>query len=113
MPRGEHLRRIPRAERARRLGQTPLSPGEASETLQVRGPEGVVQALKALPPAERGKVAGLGLVARDYWDDPEKMKRELAEIAELLYRLEDLPRPVRWLLARLGVRLPPILEEGA
>jgi hypothetical protein len=105
MPRGEHLRKIPRAERARRLGQTPLSPGEASETLQVRGPEGVVQALKALPPAERGKVAGLGLVAKEYWDDPEEMERDLTGLADLLDRLEALPRPVLWLLSLLGVRL--------
>jgi len=78
MPRGEHLRQIPRAEGARRLGQTPLSPGEASETLQVRGAEEVAQALKALSPEERGRVAALGLEAlKRGVEDPEALAQAL------------------------------------
>jgi len=72
MPRGEHLRRIPRAE--------------------------------------RGKVADLGLVAKEYWDDPKEMEGDLTELSDFLYRFEALPRPVLWLLSLLGVLLYLKLE---
>ena len=38
MPRGKHLRNIPREERVRRLGQEPLGPGEGNEPVQARAP---------------------------------------------------------------------------
>lgn len=64
MPRGEHLRRIPPEERARRLGQEPLAPGEASELVQVRGPVETLDQFRSLTAKERGEVVQLGLWAR-------------------------------------------------
>ena len=61
MPRGRRLQQIPREDRARRLGQEPLEPGEASEPVQVRAREGVLNRFKDLSTRERGQVVALGL----------------------------------------------------
>jgi hypothetical protein len=101
MPRGEHLRRIPKETRLRNLGVKPLEPGEEAQLLQVRGPAEVVQALKALSPEERGRVAGLGLVAlKRGVEDPEA----LAQALEDLKLWGRLPGVVRWILLRLWGR---------
>jgi hypothetical protein len=95
MPRGEHLRRIPKETRLKNLGVRPLGEGEEARPLQVRGPGEVIQTLKALSPEERGKVAALGLVALEHGvEDP-------AALGQVLEGWSRLPRAVRWLLARL------------
>jgi hypothetical protein len=81
MPKGEHLRRIPKETRLRNLGVKPLEEGEEAQLLQVRGTEEVVQTLKALSPEERGEVAALGLVA---------LKRGVEDPAALALALEAL-----------------------
>jgi len=126
MPRGEHLRRIPKETRLRNLGVKPLEEGEEAQLLQVRGPAEVVQALKVLSPEERGRVAALGLVALKGGvedpealaqaleaaplgrvateagvRDPEELKESLEQLAEFWEFWDRLPGAVRWILARV------------
>jgi hypothetical protein len=56
--------RLPKAERVRLLGQTPLEPGEASVMVRIRAPRKIIDALLKLTPGERGEVVRLGLEAR-------------------------------------------------
>jgi hypothetical protein len=53
--------RLPKAERVRLLGQTPLEPGEASVMLRIRAPREVIDVLLAMTPRERGDVVVRGL----------------------------------------------------
>jgi hypothetical protein len=105
MPKGEHLKQIPKEIRLKSLGVKPLRPGEASQLLQVRGPAEVIQALRALSPEERGRVAGLGLVAREQGvEDPEELKEALEDLGAFQELWGRLPGPVRWILARVWGR---------
>jgi hypothetical protein len=96
MPRGRHLQRIPREERARRLGQEPLGPGEASEPVQVRAREGVLNRFKELSARERGQVVALGLVLYDRYEQPpepeelEDVLDGIERVAEIMERIPDL-----------------------
>ncbi|MGC8967626.1 MAG: hypothetical protein ACP5JV_04765 [Thermus sp.] len=96
MPRGRHLQRIPREERARRLGQEPLGPGEASEPVQVRAPEGVLERFKELTARERGQVVALGLIVYDRYEPPPEpeelvgLLEEMKRIADLIERIPDV-----------------------
>ncbi|MCX7850855.1 hypothetical protein [Thermus sp.] len=78
MPRGEHLRRIPPEERARRLGQEPLAPGEATGLVQVRGPAEVLDRFRSLSAKERGETVRMGLLAREVWESAEGLEGWLA-----------------------------------
>jgi len=137
MPKGEHLKRIPKETRLKNLGVKPLGPGEASQLLQVRGAEEVVHALKALTPEERGRVAGLGLEAlKRGVEDPEALAQALeaaplgrvateagvrdpGDLRQALEELEAfrelwgrLPGAVRWILARVWGRGGlPVLKQ--
>jgi len=95
MPRGEHLRRIPKETRLKNLGVKALGPGEEAHPLQVRGPAEVIQTLKALSPEERGQVAALGLVALEHGMEAP------ADLGRVLGVWRRLPRAVRWVLVRL------------
>jgi HEAT repeat protein len=102
MPKGEHLKRIPKETRLKNLGVKPLGPGEASQLLQVRGAAEVVQALKALSPEERGRVATLGLEAlKRGVEDPEALAQALEDLEAFRELWGRLPWPVRWILARV------------
>ncbi len=97
MPRGRHLQRIPREERARRLGQEPLGPGEASEPVQVRVQEGVLKRFKELSAKERGKVVALGLIFHDRYEgrlEPEELESALEEMERFAELIERTPGPV-------------------
>lgn len=95
MPRGRHLQRIPREVRAWRLGQEPFDPGEASEPVQVRAREGVLNRFKELSARERGQVVALGLIVYDRCEqplEPEELEgalEEMERIAELIERIPD------------------------
>jgi hypothetical protein len=105
MPRGEHLKRIPKETRLRNLGVKPLEEGEEAQLLQVRGPAEVVQALKAFTPEERGRVAALGLVAlKRGVEDPEALAQALEDLRALRELWGGLPGMVRWVLARVWGR---------
>lgn len=56
--------RLPKSERVRLLGQTPLEPGEASVNVRIRAPQGAIDKLLKLTPAQRGEALTLGLEAR-------------------------------------------------
>jgi len=126
MPRGEHLKRIPRETRLKNLGIKPRGPGEEAQPMQIRGPAEVIQALRGLPAEERGKVAALGLEAlkRGVEDpealaqaleaaplgrvateagvrDPEELKESLEQLAEFWEFWDRLPGAVRWILLKL------------
>jgi len=107
MPRGKHLRNIPREERVRRLGQEPLGPGEGSEPVQVRAPEGVLKRFKELSARERGRVVALGLVIYDRYEqpmEPEELEDALNGIewaAEIMGRIPD---PIWRVIERLWGR---------
>jgi hypothetical protein len=105
MPKGEHLKQIPKEIRLRSLGVKPLRPGEASQLLQVRGPEEVIRALRDLSAEERGKVAALGLAAKGQGvEDPEELKEALEDLGAFRELWGRLPGPVRWILARVWGR---------
>lgn len=57
--------RLPREERARVLGVTPLAPGEASVNVRIRAPIRAVEALLKMTPAQRGVVLVRGLAKGD------------------------------------------------
>lgn len=65
MPRGENLDKVrgTREELARRLGQEPLGPGEATRLVHIRGEKEVLDLFAALPAKERGRVIRAGLEA--------------------------------------------------
>lgn len=104
MPRGRHLQRIPREERARRLGQEPLEPGEASEPVQVRAREGVLSRFKELSARERGQVVALGLVVYHRYEQPPEPE-ELEDFLEQAERiLERTPGPIWGIIQRIWGR---------
>jgi len=102
MPRGEHLRKIPKETRLRNLKVKVLGPGEASQLFQVRGPAEVIQAFRNLPAEERGRVAALGLVATEAGvRDTEELKEALEELEGFREFWDRLPRSMRWILLKL------------
>jgi len=104
MPRGEHLRKIPKETRLKNLRVKPLQVGEASQLLQVRGPAELIQALRELSAEERGKVSALGLVARGQgMQDPEELKEALEELEGFSLFYNRIPRFIRWILERFLV----------
>lgn len=107
MPRGRHLQRIPREERARRLGQEPLGPGEASEPVQVRAREGVLKRFKELTARERGQVVALGLIVYARYEqplEPEALEGALEEMERVAVLIERTPDPVWRLIKRIWGR---------
>ncbi len=107
MPRGKHLRNIPPEERARRLGQEPLGPGEASEPVQVRAREGVLKRFKELSARERGQVVALGLVLYDRYEqppEPEELEDLLDGIERVAEIMERIPDPIWRVIERLWGR---------
>jgi hypothetical protein len=107
MPRGRHLQRIPREERARRLGQEPLGPGEASEPVQVRAQEEVLKRFKELSAKERGKVVALGLIVYDRYEgrlEPEELEGALEEMERFAELIERTPDPVWRFIERIWGR---------
>ncbi|SDF29640.1 hypothetical protein SAMN04488243_1395 [Thermus arciformis] len=106
MPHGTHLQRIARDVRARRLGQEPLEPGEASEPVQVRAREGVLQRFKELSAKERGKVVALGLIVYYYEGglEPEELEDALEEMGCVAELIERTPDPVWKFIERIWGR---------
>ncbi len=86
------------------MGQEPLGPGEASEPVQVRAPEGVLKRFKELTARERGQVVALGLVVYERYEggiEPEELGDFLEYIEPII---ERTPNAVWRIIERLWGR---------